>query len=315
MDMYNEIFLGGVILMKRILSLILSLSLLAGLCAIPVAADEGAVLTTDAFQPLVKYSITDSNISGWGLGFCFNLNANNVSMNSSNNATNLTKATLTYNGAEYSITRIGAVVTNRPAVGDYVDRMVRETVQEEPALVKDVSAKWMYRATATYCLYAVRVVNIPFEQAGSPVYARPYVEIQMGEELVTLYGEITSTSYEVQMDRDVVKLPGYGKDVDGKGRITVGETAVLNSTAYIQIVDELDEWMTMFNPERPDKIYYACYDKDGNQLTSEEEGYGYFYIRDMSSINATETFTFEMPEGTAEIRILGAEIIYWTEWE
>ena len=302
--------------MKRILSLILSLSLLVGLCAVPVAAESPAVLTTDAFQPLVKYSITDSNISGWGLGFCFILNADGVAKGNKD-AANLNNATLDYQGETYQITRLGAVITNRPDVGDSATRMVRETAAENARLAKDVQAKRLYRvdkANGT-CSYAVRVIDIPFEQAGWEVYARPYVEIQMGEEKVTLYGETVSTSYEEQLSRDVVKLPSYGKDLDGKGRLMVGETAVLDTTAYIQIVDERDEWMTMFNPDRPDTVYYACYDKAGNELTSDQEGYGYFYIRDMSSLNATETFSFEMPEGTAEIRIVGAEIVYWTEWE
>ena len=303
--------------MKKVLSLLLILGLLAGLLALPVTAEEDLpVLTTDAFDDEVRYSVTDSNLTGWGLGFCFTLNADIASKYESKNAYVVSKATLNYQGEVCLITRMGAVVTNQGSIAGDDTRMVRETAVGRTE-IKDVRAKKMYEADKTYCRFAVRVVNIPFENENTPLYARPYVEIEYQGELVTLYGSTDRASYAEKMPEQPLKLPFYGADVDVKhpGRLFVGETSVIGQTLYLEIQDELDDWMTMFNPEAPDTIYYACYDAAGNELTTGEEDYGYFFIRDMGPSKSAETHKILLPEGTAEVRIVDANIVYWTEWE
>ncbi len=301
--------------MKRTLSLFLTLCLLVGMWALPVAAEEAALpLSTDAFNQEVTYSCTDSNLTGWGLGFCFTLNAKISDSYEYKNAIVVPKATLEYEGETCTITRMGAVVTNQAAIAGDDAQMVRETA-EGRSDIKDVRSAKAYRADTKSCSYAIRVVNIPYEKETVPLYARPYVEIEYEGEKVTLYGATDSASYADKMMEYSLKLPFYGTDIDGKGRLFVGDSSVIEQTLYLEIQDELDDWMTMFNPENPDVVYYACYDADGNELTSDDEDFGYFYIRDMGNSRASETVALPLLEGTAEVRITGAEIIYWTTWE
>ena len=300
--------------MKKMVSLLTSLFLLLDLFVLPVAADE--VATTAAFSEDVVCSITDSNLSGLGLAFCFTLNADGVLKNEVTHATDLSAATLSYEGKERKIARIGALITNQADWGTDTTRFVRSAVLDDGEHIKDVSADKMYKVFETSCSFAILLTNIPFEKEERLVYVRPYVELLCDSEKVTLYAEtIASNSYAAQAGEPSVSIPYYGTDVDGKGRLLVGETAVIGSTLYLEIVDELDEWMTIDNPADPDLVYYACYDKDGNELTLDVEDYGCLYIRDMSSFKATETFEIELPEGTAKVRIVGADIVYWSEWE
>lgn len=298
--------------MKRTLSVILSL-VLAACLALSVSAEETAVLTTDAFDPTVRTSATDTYATGTGLGFCFTLHAANVAKNENNHAIKLDGATLTYQGEACPITAMGAVVTHVDAIAT-AERLTRDGAADNPLLV-DVTAKKLYRATATYAMYAVRVVDIPLEMEDKMLYARPYVVVEQGGETVTLYGAIADANYTDTLNATGVRTPGYGDDVDGNGRLFVGDTTVLCDTLYIEIQDELDEWMTTDNPDRPDIIYYACYDADGQELTCSAEGYGKIILPAMSSAYASTLLEAPLAEGTAQVRIIGAEIIYWTEWE
>ncbi len=300
--------------MKKRFALLLSLLVLTSLFVPPVSAGDtgSAVLTTDAYNDPVQYSVTDSNLSGWGLAFCFTLQANGVAKTYTN-STSLTNATLSYNGEDCPITRIGTVVTNQKKIGCDASLFTREgmeTANSEFVAIRDIRAAKMYKVADTSCVFAVRITNIPFVQEERLVYARPYVEITYGGERITLYGAIDSTSYALQAKNLDVKLPFYGADVDGKGRITVGDTAVLCETVYIEIVDELDEWMVMTDAVNTSTVTLGCYDADGTLLTEEE-----LQLPDMSSANSSETFSFQLPAGTVEIKILDAQIIYWTEWE
>ena len=296
--------------MRKALSFLLLLCLLVGL-ALPVAA-EGTVRTTPAFDGEVRHSVTDSNVSGWGLAFCFTLNAKNVTMYNHN--INLTNATLEYEGEDCAITRIGAVVTHLPGLGEDDRRMVREEAAGRKQM-QDIRVKKLCSSDGDGCTYAVRVVNIPFEREEQVVYARPYVEIQYQGERVTLYGATDATSYARELEKESLILPYYGTDVDGKGRLFVGDVAVLEGVLYLEIQDELDDWMVMTDPNNKSLIYYACYDSEGNELTLDAAGFGQIELPDMSSSHASETVEIPLPEGTAEVRITGAAIMYWSEWE
>ncbi len=313
--------------MKKILSLLVSILLLVGLFALPVCAEDTPMTTTEAFSDEVAYSITDNNATGLGLAFCFTLNAAGVGKDEYTHATNLTNATLEYEGSACQISRIGAVITNRAEWGADTARLVRGAAQENAEQIKDVSANKMYKVFDTYCLFAIRLTNIPFEQENRLVYVRPYVEILCDNEKVTLYAEtIAATCFGDQVAKPAVATPYEGTDVDGNSRLLVGETAVLGTTLYFEIVDELDEWMTMYEPVNKDGtveetlpymdyIRLACYDADGNELRTDDEWFGILEVPTMSTQNATHTFEVELPEGTARVEIADAQITYWSEWE
>lgn len=291
--------------MKRTLSVILTFCLLVGL-AVPVWA-ETTLLTTDAFDRQVKYSVTDSNMTGFGLGFCFTLNAKIGNHYESKNAIVVSGVTLDYEGESCKVTRMGAVVTHLAGVGGDDARMTREFATGRTQ-IKDVRATKMYDASRTACSYAIRVINIPFEQENALIYARPYVEIEYDGEKVTLYGDTVSASYADKLAESSMLLPYYGADVDGKGRLTVGDTAVLCGTLYLELLDELDEWMVL--PQDDSSITLSFYDAAGALL-----GTAQVILPELSSQNASTVFKVDLPEGTAEVRITETGIRYWTEWE
>lgn len=293
--------------MKKALSIVLALILTACM-TVPAMALESSVLTTDAFDPVVRLSVTDTYTTGTGLGFCFTLNADNITQNENTHAVQLANATLTYQGEPCAITEMGAVVTHLSRLND--ESKLTRAAAEDHLRVLDITAKKMYRTAEDYAMYAVRVTDIPFEQEDTTLYARPYVVIQYEGESVTLYGAITSASYTSAMTTANVRLPGYGQDVDGKGRLYVGDTSVLCDTLYIEIQDELDEWTTTANPDRPDKIIYACYDRDGVEVSR-----GDIVLPAMGTAYTTVVLEAPLAEGTAQVRIVDTEIIYWTDWE
>ncbi len=290
---------------KKTLSLLLIGCLLAGFAVLPVSA-ETAPLTTDAFDEQVKYSTTDSNLNGWGLAFSFTLNATEVKKTPAG-YTKLDEASLEYAGESCKITRIGAVVTHLAGVGGDDTRMTREFAVGRKQM-KDVKITRMYRATASSCTFAVRVVNIPYERESDLLYVRPYVEVMCQGEKVTLYGATDSASYADKVSESTVYTPFYGSDVDGKGRLFVGDTAVLEQTLYLEIQDELDDWMVLPNDES--SITLGFFDAAGNSLGTEK-----FMLPELSQHNASEVFTIELPEGTAEVKIVSAQIRYWSNWE
>lgn len=298
--------------MKKLLCLGLSLLMLAGVSVLPVSATS-EVLLTDAYDNPVRYSVTDDVMSGWGLAFCFTLNADNVTKNENTHGTRLEGATLTYEGEACAITRIGALVTASKAMGEDENLLVRDgvdTIDSGYYRLQDVAAAKMYKAEAGSCTFAVRVTDIPYEYENRLVYARPYVEILLNGEAVTLYGHTVSTSYGEQLEEDNVLVPYYGTDVDGKGRLSVGDTAIICDTLYLEIQDELDEWMIMTDIDNVSKVFLGFYDADGNQIGTSE-----LHLPDMSSQNASTLFEVELPSGTAQVKIDSADILYWTEWE
>lgn len=323
--------------MKRLCTLLVALLFLVSVFALPVAAESDPI-TPDApgastepiepdpvepdapaihpvFDQPVRHSVTDSHLSGWGLAFCFTLNVEGVAFQSEkSDAPSLTDATVVYEGEECSVTRMGTLVTNRSDLGEDATAYLREAALDDADQVKDVLVTRLYKAEADYCMYAVRVTNIPFEREDRPVYARPYVEITYGDETVTLYGAVDVSSYAEAAQNHNVMLPDYGIGIDVQNRLTVGETSVLCETAYVEIIDELDDWMLIYDPENSNYIYYACYDADGNELTLSDENYGRLEMT-MNEPNATETFAITLPDGTARLEITGYKIVFWTDWE
>ncbi len=279
----------------------------------PTEPDAPAV--HPAFDEPVRHSVTDSHLSGWGLAFCFTLNIQGVAVESDkSDAPALTNATVVYEGEQCPVTRIGTLITNRVDLGEDSAVYLRSTALDDANQVKDVSVARLYAVDEESCTYAVRITNIPLERDDRLIYTRPYVEITCGGETVTLYGAIDSSSYVLAAQNPGVELPDYGAGIDVDNRMTVGETAVLCDTAYVQVVDELDDWIVICDPERPNYIYYACYDANGKKLSLKTEDYGKLKLT-INEANASETFAIALPEGTARLEITGHKILFWSDWE
>ncbi len=112
-----------------------------------------------------------------------------------------------------------------------------------------------------------------------------------------------------------VKFPAVGTDVDvvkQKGRYRISESKLSddNKTWTITIKNEDKNWIN----QETDWVKFACYDKNGNELKGEGNDFGYIYIGALK-IGGTFTQTITLPAGTAEIKLVDSEIVYWTDWK
>lgn len=109
-----------------------------------------------------------------------------------------------------------------------------------------------------------------------------------------------------------ISLPAAGYDMDGKGRIQVKESKVKkeNKIQYAYITFENvskkngKEWTI---PEYS-QVQYACYDKNGNQV-----GSGTLVLGALEG-DDTVTCKIELPTDTAEVKLTGHNLEYWTPW-
>ena len=138
-----------------------------------------------------------------GVAFLMELEAQGVRWNEQS-AAELTHATVEAygDGADYTLKRMGAVVTNEEDVGK--DRAA--FTLDHPSIgndrVIDIPAIYLWSVERTYATYAVRVVDIPFRYADAVIYARPYYVFEKDGEEVTVYGDIYSRSYNNANDSD-----------------------------------------------------------------------------------------------------------------
>lgn len=109
-----------------------------------------------------------------------------------------------------------------------------------------------------------------------------------------------------------VSLPAPGYDIDGKGRIVISKSEIQKEgkVQYACITFSNDskkngkEWQI---PEYS-KVNYACYDKNGKELST-----GVITVGAMEG-GDTVTRKIELPKDTAEVKITGHNFEYWTPW-
>lgn len=109
-----------------------------------------------------------------------------------------------------------------------------------------------------------------------------------------------------------VKLPAVGTDVDVnklKGRLRISAIDLKDGIMSITIKNESSNWIT----EETDWVKYACYDKDGKELTGQGEYFGYIYLGCLE-VGESISETVTLPAGTVEVKLIDSKIVYWTEW-
>ena len=137
-------------------------------------------------------SRTEETKTGLGLAFKFNLAADGIAAVNGNVA-DLTNATVTLNGATYKLVEFGALLSNDTAIGTDGDAFSLDNLSGRTI---KVTAKYLMELEEDSATYAVRVINIPAEQADTTVYARAYYiyEDANGEQVI-VYDEIYSATY------------------------------------------------------------------------------------------------------------------------
>lgn len=100
-------------------------------------------------------------------------------------------------GRQYRLVRMGAVMTNRQAVGEDWKAFTLDAVSSnEGNGTADVSAKYLMEITETTVSFAVRVIDIPVSHKNTLIYARPYYVFEQDGEEVIVYGDVYSRAYE-----------------------------------------------------------------------------------------------------------------------
>lgn len=94
---------------------------------------------------------------------------------------------------EYTVLRVGSIMTFDAT---QVNNMTVENANPNSSVINIVGEKRMAGETSadTYT-FAVRIINIPERHFDTVIYSRPYITVQAGDRIVTLYGETQSESY------------------------------------------------------------------------------------------------------------------------
>ena len=127
--------------------------------------DCGAIRVVDCDLVTFKgYSVAEE---GDKLGFLFNVSINGVAVKEgTDNIADYTNATIELNGKTYSVTGMGAMVSNNGQIADSLDTN---------ANLINIKAKYLYNLEADSAAYAVRVTGIPAAYQNVEITAVPYI--------------------------------------------------------------------------------------------------------------------------------------------
>ncbi len=156
-------------------------------------------------------SIRDSEETdgtGKGLAFKFDIKANNGKKNYDNTYTT-DSAQFTLDDVNYTVVRMGAVMTNNASVGGSATNFTLDAVDGGKTI--NVEGKYLANLTTDTVSFAVRILDIPDRHTGTAIYARPYyVYVENGEEVV-VYGNIKSNTYDkVSNPKSSIKILSIG---------------------------------------------------------------------------------------------------------
>lgn len=290
--------------MKKTIALLLAVLMLLTIPMV-VSADTAVI------DPKVLNSITADDETGNGLAFLYNVNATGVAVTPSNVFLN-NNAKVQYNGAEVKLVAMGAVLTNNTAIGLGTGEnggLVRENANGNTVL--DIGARVLYALDETTCTFAVRIIHIETSNLKKTIYARPYFVVEVNGVEETVYGEVSEKShFSAWCDsQPAVELPDIGTDIDVKNqkkRICVSAATIVDRTVTLTFQNYTTNWIT----EETDWVQYTAYDADGNKLETDKIYIGCIDTKKYK----VKSFTFDVPDNTAEVKLTDSKIVYWTEW-
>ncbi len=139
-------------------------------------------------------SRTEEQKTGLGLAFKFDIAASGIGIQEDTiNVVDLSGATVTIGGESYKLVEFGALASNDATIGTDEDAFTMDNLSGKTI---KVSAKYLMELEADSATYAVRIINIPAENADTTVYARAYYVYEDAEgNLVTVYDDIYNASY------------------------------------------------------------------------------------------------------------------------
>ena len=176
-------------------------------------------------------SIRDTDDDNRGLAFRFFLNANNTQYVKGNQYVGGTGTVklFQYDEAVGTLLETGAVVSNQSG-----DNLTLDAVDGKTTI--KVAAKYLLDWEEDAIGFAVRIINIPDRGVNTEVYARPYYTYQIGDEIVTIYGDVISDNYaDVETARRTKRVLMVG-DAATYGMMDTYLYDVLKSAAYDQVI-------------------------------------------------------------------------------
>jgi len=130
------------------------------------------------------------------LAFKFNVAANNITAQNGNVA-DLSNATVTIDGEDCMLVEFGAIVSNDISIGTDLDAFTLDNLSTRTI---KISAKYLMDLEEDSATFAVRIINIPVEQANATIFARPYCiyENTEGEQIV-IYDDVANDTYNAAL--------------------------------------------------------------------------------------------------------------------
>lgn len=154
----------------------------------------------DAFD-VISQPMTSTSPEVKGVGFKFSMATDNAAIDEQCRV-DLSKAKVKPYGdfSQFKLLRMGAVVTNDAAVG--TDGGTFRLTRVDAKQVIDIPAVYAIASTEGSLDFAVRVICVPDGQRDTAIYARPYFVFENNGKEITVYGDITATTYNGKLSNN-----------------------------------------------------------------------------------------------------------------
>lgn len=134
-----------------------------------------------------------------GLAFRFNVKATGITIANKNEFVS-DNAQIQGIDGNAKLVRMGAVVTNKPAIGTNAGVFRLDKVDGGRTI--NILAERLCDLEDTNATYAVRITGIPANKLDTPIYARPYYVFEQNGKEFTVYGDIAAASYNGKLSNN-----------------------------------------------------------------------------------------------------------------
>ena len=295
---------------KRILSCLLVLAMLASV-SVMTSAEE---VEASVFGDEILNSVTVEDKTGLGLAFLIEMNVKGAEVNARNEFVN-TNATVTVDGEEYDVVKMGAVMANLADDIAKINHLTLEDVTGSEGHVLDVTAKYLYaEPEADSCQFAVRIVNLPNDALGRGIACRPYIVLKKGDVETVVYGATgdistynsvyyTSASEETPvLDVDIADVDDYISAYDATATYVNYDPTTYVEAFKVSLT--LENISANAKTSVGDTITYVCKDAEGNVLSTEIVKVDEMMVEDTLDVE------FYAPVGTATIEVAETNLNY-----
>lgn len=153
----------------------------------PDCNECGAVREVIDAPDAITFVGTSATEEVGGLGFLYKIHTSNVQLKWWNFYVS-GSATVIYEGSEYTLVTMGAILNNQ---GE--SNLSLDMVDGEHTI--NIQATRMYDLTEDALYFAVRSINMPINHVNTPIHARPYMILEKDGAQFLVYGDVESDTY------------------------------------------------------------------------------------------------------------------------